>query len=228
MEKINKIASMHGLWVVEDAAEAHFATNNGVVVGSMSKVGTFSFYGNKIVTCGEGGAVTCSDSELYQRMRMLRGQGVDPERQFFHPIVGHNFRLTNVACAMLCAQLKRMDELIEKRSRVIDRYKDALPHQVPNSGTVPAPWMFIGMLGDEQRRDAMQRRLADVGIETRRTFVPLHTMPPHRSWGHFPVSLYVGARGLGLPTHSLLTDDEVGQILSAVERVMKGPSAIGT
>jgi perosamine synthetase len=101
MDEINAVAGRHGLSVIEDAAEAHGATYKGRICGSLGDCATFSFYGNKILTCGEGGALTTSNPELVQRARLFRGQGMDPERRYFFPVIGHNFRLTNVACAIL-------------------------------------------------------------------------------------------------------------------------------
>ncbi len=103
MDAINHIAAVHGLWVVEDAAEAHFAQYRGRPVGSLAPMATFSFYGNKMFTCGEGGAITLSDPKLELRTRTLRGQGMDPQRRYYFPVTGYNFRLTNLAAAMLCA-----------------------------------------------------------------------------------------------------------------------------
>ena len=107
MDAINHVAATHGLWVVEDAAEAHFARYKGRPTGSLARIGVFSFYGNKVLTSGEGGAITLDDPALEQRARLLKGQGVDPERRYFFPITGYNYRLTNLACAILCAQLER-------------------------------------------------------------------------------------------------------------------------
>ena len=85
MDEINRTAAVHGLWVVEDAAEAHLARYKGRVVGSLAKVATFSFFGNKLFTCGEGGAITLSDAQLEVRMRILRGQGMDPQQRVLLP-----------------------------------------------------------------------------------------------------------------------------------------------
>ncbi|MEI6359330.1 MAG: DegT/DnrJ/EryC1/StrS family aminotransferase, partial [Synechococcus sp. ELA619] len=81
MDAINHLAAVHGLWVVEDAAEAHLARYKGRPTGGLSTMATFSFYGNKIFTSGEGGAVTLNDPQLALRTRTLRGQGVDPQRR---------------------------------------------------------------------------------------------------------------------------------------------------
>ena len=95
MDAINHIAGVHGLWVVEDAAESHLARYKGRRTGSLAPIATWSFYGNKLFTCGEGGALTLDDKQLELRIRTLRGQGMDPERRYYFPVTGYNFRLTN-------------------------------------------------------------------------------------------------------------------------------------
>src|SRR6202011_3693951 len=124
---------IHGLWVVEDAAEAHFATYKGKPVGGLADIATFSFYGNKLITSGEGGAVTVSDPRLELRARTLRGQGVDPARRYYFPVTGYNFRLTNVACAILCAQLERHEQIVARRRAIYARYRQLL-QDVPGIG----------------------------------------------------------------------------------------------
>ena len=99
MDAINEIARKHGLAVIEDAAEAHFATCRGRTVGSLGDAATFSFYGNKIFTSGEGGALTLGDTALDKYARLLRDQGMDPHRRYYFPITGYNFRLTNIGAA---------------------------------------------------------------------------------------------------------------------------------
>ena len=88
MDRVNRVAAVHGLTVVEDAAEATFATYKGKTVGGLGRVATFSFFGNKLLTCGEGGAVTCDDDQLATRLRILRGQGMDPQRRYYFPVPG--------------------------------------------------------------------------------------------------------------------------------------------
>jgi dTDP-4-amino-4,6-dideoxygalactose transaminase len=136
MDALTAIAERHGLWVVEDAAEAHGARYRGRRAGTLSSIGTFSFYGNKIMTSGEGGALTVDDEQLAGLIRLYRGQGVDPDRRYHFKVVGYNYRLTNVACALLCAQLERIDELILGRQRVFDLYASALDG-IPGIGFQP-------------------------------------------------------------------------------------------
>src|SRR5262249_16595770 len=124
MDRINRIAAVNGLWVVEDAAEALGATYKKQPVGCLSRLATFSFFGNKTITCGEGGAITVNDDQLATRLRALRGQGMDPNRRYYFPITGYNFRLTNLAAALLCAQLERADAILPRRRGIFGRYTD--------------------------------------------------------------------------------------------------------
>ena len=115
MDAINAIAQRHGLFVLEDAAEAHGATIGGRRVGSMGTAASFSFFGNKIVTTGEGGMLTTDDDDLAARMRLLRGQGMDPKRRYWFPVVGYNYRMTNIQAAIGLGQMERVSEKLAKR-----------------------------------------------------------------------------------------------------------------
>src|SRR5262249_47324125 len=103
-DPILEIAERHGLRVVEDAAEAHGALYKGRPVGSLADVASFSFFGNKIVTTGEGGMLVTNDAELARTARHYRGQGVSPTRTYWHDVIGFNYRMTNIAAAIGCAQ----------------------------------------------------------------------------------------------------------------------------
>jgi len=230
MDRINHIAAVHGLWVVEDAAEAHFATYKGRPVGGLGQIGTFSFFGNKIITCGEGGAITVNDRQLAIRARTLWGQGMDPERRYYFPVTGYNFRLTNVACAMLCAQLERAAEIIGKRHRIYARYRANLS-DVPGIGfqpaadwAQPAPWLFC-ITVDRDRygasRDDLMQALAAAGIDTRPFFIPLHTLPPFREKSRqrgeqLDVTLKLATSGINLPTYTLMDDETIDRVCDVI------------
>lgn len=231
MDIINHIAAIHGLWVVEDAAEAHFATYRGRSVGSLAKIATFSFYGNKLITCGEGGAVTVADPDLALRMRTLRGQGMDPDRRYYFPVTGYNFRLTNLACAILCGQLERKGELLEKRDTIIERYRERLGSlaglvmQPCASWATISPWLF-SMLVDEAvfgvSRDKLAEVLAENGVETRPFFIPLHRLPPFRDrHADLPVTESLSKAGINLPTYSQLSLDEVDHVCDLVTKARR-------
>lgn len=232
MDVINQIAAAYGLWVVEDAAEAHFARYKGRVVGGLGKLATFSFYGNKIITSGEGGAITLNDPELEYRIRMLRGQGMDPNRRYFFPVVGYNYRLTNVACAILCAQLERAEQLIERRRNIYRLYTELLSG-IPGIGLQPVaswaeitPWLYsitVDPQGYGRTRDEVMGLLAQEGVETRPFFFPLHRLPPYRESSrkrrtNLPVTDELAEKGMNLPTHPGLRDDQIEWISGCIRK----------
>ncbi len=122
---IEGIAGRRGLFVVEDAAEAMGAKVQGRRVGAWGDCATFSFFGNKIITTGEGGMIVTNNSSLAQRMRFLRGQAVSSERCYWHTDVGFNYRMTNVAAAIGCAQMEQIEDHLERRQRVARQYLNA-------------------------------------------------------------------------------------------------------
>lgn len=231
MDAINHIAAVHGLWVVEDAAEAHLALYKGRPVGNLSKISTFSFYGNKIFTCGEGGAIALDDPQLKIRLQALRGQGMDPRRRYYFPITGYNFRLTNVACAMLCAQLERREEIIGRRRQIFTAYREQLT-DIPGIGfqpiaswAEPAPWLFCITVNEKdygRSRDGLMQILAEEGIETRPFFIALHHLPPFREESsrrgeHLPITDGLSQIGMNLPTFSQLTSNEIENIAKVIK-----------
>ena len=228
MDPIREIADRHGLLVIEDAAEAIGALYKGRKVGSLAHGSSFSFFGNKTITTGEGGAITTSDEQYASRMRFLRGQAVDPAKNYWHPEVGYNYRMTNVAAAIGTAQAERLDVHVRRRQQVAQWYFEELrdyedifqlPH--PASWATPSYWMFtILMRSDAQvPRDEWIQALSSKGIESRPVFYPIHTMPmyrPQASQGklssHFPVAERCATLGINLPTHGNLTRDDVAYV----------------
>ena len=229
MDALNEIAAIHGLWVVEDAAEAHGARYKDRPVGSLANITTFSFYGNKILTSGEGGAITVSDPGLERRIRLLRGQGMDPERRYYFTEVGYNYRLTNVCAALLCAQLERAEVLLAERARRFAWYRRDLDG-VPGIGFQPvapwaqsAPWLYCITVDEDifgRSRDEVARELALAGIETRPFFPPVHEQTPYIAYRPdwpLPVTQRLGMTGMNLPMSSFLPEPDIGRISDAIE-----------
>lgn len=223
MDPVLALAKKHGLFVLEDAAEAHGAEYKGRSVGSLGTAATFSFYGNKIITTGEGGMITTNDSRLADRMRMLRGQGMDPMRRYWFPIVGYNYRMTNIAAGIGLAQLERIEQHVRRRKEIAALYAQAL---APLSDMVVAPsqavwanhafWSYTILLrnGPKCGRDGLMELLAMDGIETRPVFYPIHAMPPYRKKDErHPVAESLSERGISLPMHGMLTDEQVRYIV---------------
>jgi perosamine synthetase len=230
MDAISRIAAINGLWVIEDAAEAVFAKYKGKVVGGLGHVGTFSFFGNKLMTCGEGGAVTANDPHLATRLRILRGQGMDPQRRYYFPVTGFNFRLTNLAAALLCAQMERRDIIVERRRDIYAAYNSLLS-RIPGIRLQPvapwaelSPWMYVAEVDEDElgcSRDELMAALAAEGIETRPMFIPLHTLPPFREGSkargeRLPVTDRLGANAVMLPTYNTLTRGDQERVAEAI------------
>ena len=218
--------------MIEDAAEAHGARFQGQRVGSLGDSAIFSFYGNKILTTGEGGMVLTDDDALATRMRLLRGQGIDPSRAFWAVEAGFNFRLSNLAAAIGVAQVRRFDELSAGFHRGAEQYRQARGGRPQIELIDPAPdvdvadWLFTILLHDPGLdRDGVMAALAARGIETRPVFPPLHLMVPFRDEAaRCPQAERCAARGLSLPTSSLMSEDDVAFVVDALLAVL-GPAA---
>ena len=226
MDPILEIAARHDLHVVEDAAESHGATYKGRRVGAIGTVGAFSFFGNKIITTGEGGMLVTSDDELASRGRHLRGQGVSPTRTYWHDIVGFNYRMTNIAAAIGCAQLERIDETLAAKRTVAAWYRrylegvEGVALQSEASWASCVYWMNCILVAPELR-DPLIAHLAGEGIETRPFFYPAHTLPMYRTNDRFPVAERLGASGLNLPSYASLEEAQVADICAAIRRFLE-------
>jgi len=229
MTRLSAMARKHGLWVLEDAAEAHGAEVNGKRVGTLGDCASFSFFGNKIVTTGEGGMVTTNDDALAAKLRLYRGQGVDPKRRYWFPVVGYNYRMTNIQAAIGLAQMETIDAALKDRRALARLYNQALAGladrlvlPVEEPGMQHVYWMYTVFLreGTEERRDAVMRSLDQAGIETRPVFYPMHVLPPYKEDAAYPVADEWAQRGLNLPTHQYLTRADVDRIAASLARAL--------
>jgi perosamine synthetase len=221
MDRILKIARKHNLFVVEDAAEAHGATYKGQKVGSLGDIATFSFYGNKIITAGEGGMVLTSNEALARKVSQLKGQGQDPNRRYWFPIIGHNYRMTNIQAAIGLAQLEKIDWHIARHREVASWYRECLNNmpgiqfspQMPWAESVY--WMSCVVLESlNMDRDEVMRRMLKQAVETRPFFYPMHTLPPYAATeGSFPVAERFSRSGINLPSSALLTKSQVQHVV---------------
>jgi len=231
MDAINRIATKHCLWVLEDAAEAHGAEINGSKVGMLGTCACFSFYGNKIITTGEGGMITTNNDDLADKMRLFRGQGMDPMRRYWFPVVGYNYRMTNIQAAIGLAQMEGITAALADRQRLAIWYNTALADLIDKI-VLPtqaiwarhAYWMYTIFLqeGDESDRDQVMRDLDQMGIETRPVFYPMHVLPPYQEISSYPVADLWAQRGINLPTHQALTQADVDRIARGLHKILRG------
>lgn len=227
MDPIMALAERHGVAVIEDAAEAHGAEYKGRRVGGIGHLATFSFYGNKIITTGEGGMVVTKDPALARRVRQLKGQGQDFERRYWFPIVGYNYRMTNIQAAIGLAQLERIDWHLGRRLENAAWYRthlDGHPQlavQAERPWARSVSWMNCVVLGPDVplSRDEVMVRLLEEEIETRPFFYPSHTMPVYQAMAEgeaFPVAESVAARGINLPSGAGLREADVKRVCESL------------
>ncbi|MFA5786457.1 MAG: DegT/DnrJ/EryC1/StrS family aminotransferase [Actinomycetota bacterium] len=234
MAPLLELADEHGLSVVEDAAEAHGATYGGRPVGAIGRIGTFSFYGNKIITTGEGGMVVTNDDRLAERCLLLRGQGQAFDRTYWFPVIGYNYRMTNIEAAIGLAQVESLEDQLARRRSIATRYREnlgdvpGLSFQASSGRSQSANWM-VGVLlpvRSAQERDGVASDLREWGIETRPFFYPIHTMPPYadRESGSLPIATDLSARGICLPTWGGLSDSDVDYVSERLTTILVGRS----
>ncbi len=229
MTSLQCIAERNGLPIIEDAAECHGATFDGKKCGTFGKAGVFSFFGNKIITTGEGGMVVTNDDELAQQIRLLRGQGMDPDRRYWFLITGYNYRMTNIEAAIGLAQLENVEEHISLRNKAALKYQsyfeqhsDLFVTQQIADNVKNVWWMYSILLTDKAKisRDQLIAELNRAGIESRPLFYPLHIMPPYYDeTANCPVAEGIAARGINLPTHGALKEEDIDRILRVILEV---------
>lgn len=227
MDKILSITNKYKLFVVEDCAEAFGSLYKGKHVGTFGDISTFSFFGNKTITTGEGGMVVTNNASLHEKVVHLKGQGLAKDREYYHDIIGYNYRMTNICAAIGCAQLERADELIEKKILIAKWYEEKLKNlpvlfhsQVGN--VKHSFWMVSILLKDSEERNAVRLLLKDNGIETRPTFYPVHLMPMYFEKGlSLPVAEELGSRGINLPSYPELSEIDVDFICNKIKEFYK-------
>jgi perosamine synthetase len=229
------LCDTHGLALIEDAAEAHGATVNGQRVGSFGDVSTFSFFGNKIVTTGEGGMLCCHRDDIAKRVRMLRDHGMSPDRRYWHPVLGYNYRMTNLQAALGVAQMERIEEILAAKRRIGREYAAALAGtrglQLPVE-VAPAEsvfWLYTVLVDPRVSvvsRDELMAVLRAHRIDTRPLFPPIHLQPIYNTGQQLPVAEDAAARGLSLPSHASLSSSDIARIAGIVRSTVEGTLGI--
>ena len=234
MDRVMEIGEARGIPVVEDACEAVGATYHGRLAGTFGLAATFAFYPNKQMTTGEGGMIVTDDCALADLCVSLRNQGRDPGAGWLaHARLGYNYRLSDLGCALGISQLKRLPEFLEARSRVAERYIEALAAleelvPLPACAEGKVSWfVFVVRLADrftQEQRDQVLSDLRDQGIGCSNYFTPVHLQPFYAElgWrpGDFPVCEKVAARTLALPFYNRLSEADQDLVVDCLKSAL--------
>ncbi|MCF2617867.1 DegT/DnrJ/EryC1/StrS family aminotransferase [Oscillibacter valericigenes] len=222
MDPIMAFAGAHGLFVVEDCAQAHGATYHGQRIGTFGDAAGFSFYpGKNLGALGDAGAVVTNNRDLAEKVRALGNYGSD--YKYHHVYQGNNSRLDELQAAFLAAKLPHLDRMNQDRRRIAARYLDeihnpqlTLPYILP--GTEPVWHIFAVRC---RKRDELAAYLADKGIATNKHYpIPMHLQGAYASLGipkgALPIAEEISATQLSLPMFYGMTDDEVSYVVDAL------------
>jgi perosamine synthetase len=226
MEKIKSVADSHKLIIIEDCAEAHGAEYKGKKVGSFGCISCFSFYGNKIITTGEGGICLTDNEEIASKMRILRDHGMNPDKKYWHDIIGFNYRMTNLQAAIGVAQLSKIEFLINRKREIAAMYAKLL-RDLPSITPAPEmPWAksvywLYSILVEKKARNRIIDYLDKEGIETRPFFYPIPMLPPYRSSSaRTAVAEELSNSGLNLPSGFKLTNSQIEKIIDSLAQCL--------
>jgi perosamine synthetase len=232
MAQVMSLAQRHRLKVIEDCAEALGSRFRGSHVGVHSDAATFSFYGNKTITTGEGGMVMFKKSAMLERARMLRDHGMSRDRRYWHELVGFNYRLTNVQAAIGVAQMERAAEFVEGKRWIAEQYDRQLS-KVPGlrlpgefGDVVNSYWLYTVVLPEElaSRRNEILEVMVRNGVEVRPVFYPVHRMPPYAQFVlpgmEYPVSDAVANGGMSLPSGITMNASDIEKVCTLLSQVI--------
>lgn len=226
MDEIMKIAKKYNLKVIEDAAESHGAEYKTKKVGSIGHIGCFSFYGNKIITTGEGGMCVTNNKLLADKMRLLKDQGMSIKKRYWHNIIGYNFRMTNIQASIGCAQLEKIDKFIEIKRWNAAFYNSLLKEckkiiTPPEKSWVKNTYWLYSILIKDTNINKVIIKLKEKNIDSRRFFYPINIQPPYKQKGDFKVSNKISRVGISLPSSVNLAESEIKYICNTLIEILK-------
>ena len=234
MDPVVRIAQKYGLYIIEDAAEAHGLSYKGKMCGSFGDITCMSFYPNKHITTGEGGMVLMDDENLYDRAEALHNLCHLPGLRFHHEELGYNYRMSNIQAAVGLAQLEEIDNHIKLKRELGLHYQELLKNvngiKVPLESTEYADniyWVFGLVLEDEIGMNAIDviRSLGERKIGCRPFFYPLHQQPVFRKMGLFineryPVAEKLGEKGFYVPSGLTVSKEERCYVAKHIREVL--------
>lgn len=220
MDALIEIAEKKNLYIIEDTAEAIFSKYKGKYAGCFGDLGCFSFHAAKTITMGEGGAVLTDDKALFERIKILRSQGMREGKRYWHDVIGYNYRLTDMQGAVGCAQLENREQIINEKKRIYRRYLqnlsgiEGMEFQQIQDEVEPVMWAVALKIDPEYfrgDRDFLIEQMHKKSIETRPGFYSFSVMPVYEA-PSLPVSESVGRSVISVPSYSFISDDDIDYI----------------
>ena len=242
MDSIFEIAENHDIQVLEDAAHAIGAKYKGKKIGSFGDVTSFSFFSNKNLSVGEGGAITTNNDEIAKKLRLLRSHGLTKSTWARHHkkeeesydqlyemvMLGYNYRMTEINAALGLVQLKKLDTFNAQRKKLFEFYMsltNGLPlqfQQIPDD--VESSYHVLPTLFPKGLRSRVRSELTDRGIGTSIHYTPIHKFQYYQNLGYrnelLPIAEDIGSRVITLPLHQNLSDNDVEYIVENIREVL--------
>lgn len=219
-QKIKVLAQKYNLKIIEDAAESLGAEAFNIKSGSFGDISTFSFFGNKTITTGEGGAVLTDNQELSNRVEILKNQGNSVGRKYFHDILGYNYRMTNIQAAIGLSQIELLEEILHKKQEIATHYREKLSQHVTFQRTdsliQPSNWIVSILFNSKAECNKVNKEFELNNIETRPLFHPVDDFKFYNKIIELPITYCIYDRGLCLPSYPGLNREDQDKIIKVI------------
>lgn len=225
LDLIQEICNKYNIYLIEDAAESLGASYKNKMSGSFGDISTFSFFGNKTITSGEGGMVLTDCSKLHDKINILKNQGNSPDRKYFHSTLGYNYRMTNIQAAIGLAQFEQLDKIKDLKRKIYELYyKELSPYvnfqNILNQDIIPSFWIITILLDNENITRKIIKKLNLSQIETRPLFFPIDELPFYNKSNNLPVTKKIYKKGLCLPSYPGLTKESQLKVISIIKKTL--------
>jgi perosamine synthetase len=227
INELKIICKKYHLFLIEDCAEAIGSKYKNKHVGTFGDIAIFSFYGNKTITAGEGGMLVTNNKTLYNLAIRIKGQGLAKNREYWHDIIGYNYRMTNIGAAIGLAQLEHVENILSQKRQIAQWYAkefkgSGIIFHTEDNNVFHSYWMCSILIKDFKMRDGLRKFLMQHGIETRPLFYPMHTMPMYlkKNESH-PISEDLARRGINLPSYPELKQKDIHFIATKIQDYLK-------
>ena len=233
MDELLAIGEKYNIPIIEDSAEAIGSIYHSKKAGSMSSFGTFSFHGTKTITTGEGGIFVTNDANLYEKVLTLSNHGRDKNesRQFWPSEIGYKYKMSNIQAAIGCAQLERIDDLVNKKRYILRKYKEnfknisCIKMNPEPEGTTNGAWMpnVVFDIGSPITREILFESFSKENIDARVFFWPLSSTPPmERHDGIYNSNAYnIPERSINLPSYHDMTIEDINRVSAVIFDLLK-------